>query len=128
MNEKAVYTQKAPDKSNAWMTLFKFCAFAVLIIVLLIVANMLNYSGILTIVVYAFGAWGTYQILKEATFEITYTLFSDRLVFVRKYGKMSWENEVFPFNEAKFYPDRIEHRGRVYKFYPDEKLKELLGI
>lgn len=128
MNEKVIYTQKAPDKSNVWKTLLVYCAFVVFIVILRIIANAMPYSGILMLAVFALGAYGTYQILKETTFDITYTLYEDRLVFVRKYGRMSWENEVFPFDEAKFYPDKIEHRDKTYKFYPDDKLKELLGI
>lgn len=128
MNEKVIYTQKAPDKSNAWLTLVGYVAFVVLIIVLLLVVNFLSYKGILTLAVYALGAYGTYKILNKTTFDITYTLYEDRLVFMRKYGKMTWEGEVFPFNEAKFYPDRIEHRKKIYKFYPDETLRTHLGI
>ena len=128
MNEKAKYTQKAPQKGNAGLRSLAFVLLAVGIIALLVVANLLPYSGITTLVVFALGAVLIYRLLSNTVFDITYALFEDRLVFIRKYGKMEWECEVFPFDEAVFYRDRIEHTGKTYEFAPDDKLVEFLGI
>lgn len=128
MNEKAIYTQQAPEKGNVKSRTFAFVGMMVILIALLVVVNMLPYSGILSIALFAAGAYFIHKLLSTAVFDITYALCSDKLVFLRKYGKLTWECEVFPFDEAKFYPDRIEHRGKTYNFSPDEKLRELLGI
>ena len=128
MTEKSRYTQKAPVKGNAGLSMTAFVFLALAIIVLLVVVNFLPYRGILTLCVFALGAYFIHKLLNNTVFDITYALFDDKLIFVRKYGMMEWECEVFPFDEAKFYPDRIEHRGKSYEFYPDEKLKEFLGI
>ncbi len=128
MTEKARYKQKAPVKGNAAVSLTAFSLLTVAIIALLVVVNFLPYSGILTLVVFALGAYFIHRLLSRTVFDITYALFDDKLIFLRKYGRLEWECEVFPFDEAKFFPDRIEHRGKSYEFYPDERLKEFLGI
>lgn len=128
MNEKAKYTQKAPQKGDAKRRSIVFVLLAACIIALLVVANLLPYSGITTLVIFAVGAILIHKLLSESVFDITYALFDDKLTFIRKYGRMEWECEVFPFDEAKFYRDRIEHRGKTYDFAPDDKLVEYLGI
>ncbi len=128
MNEKAIYTQKAPVGGNAGGRLLMLCGIVVVVMVLLFVVNGLPYSGILTLAVFAVAAVLVHKLLNKTVFDITYALYEDKLVFLRKYGKMEWENEVFPFDEAKFYADKIEHRGKVYPFSPDAKLKQLLNI
>lgn len=128
MTEEARYKQKAPVKGNAQLSMTAFVLLALAIIALLVVVNFLPYSGILTLCVFALGAYFIHKLLNRTVFDITYALFDDKLIFLRKYGRMEWECEVFPFDEAKFYPDRIEHRGKSYEFCPDEKLKEFLGI
>lgn len=128
MNEKAKYTQKAPVKSNAKSRTAIFVLLMVGIIALLVVANLLPYSGITTLAIFALGAVMIHKFLSDSVFDITYALFDDKLVFIRKYGRMEWECEVFPFGEAKFYRDKIEHRGKTYDFYPDDKLMEYLGV
>lgn len=128
MTEKPVYTQKAPEKSNVRGRTALFFAVLIVFIALLVVVNMLPYSGILTLVLFAAVACFIHKLLNGTVFDITYALYEDKLVFIRKYGKMEWECEVFPFEEAKFYADKIEHRGKTYEFYPDDKLKEFLGV
>ena len=128
MNEKAKYTQKAPVKSNVKARAALFVLLTVGIIVLLVIANLLPYSGITTLAIFALGAVMIHKLLSDSVFDITYALFDDRLVFIRKYGRLEWECEVFPFDEAKFYRDKIEHRGKAYDFCPDDKLVEYLGI
>ena len=128
MTEQARYKQKAPVKGNAAASLAAFSLLTVAIIALLVVVNFLPYSGILTLVVFALGAYLIHRLLSHTVFDITYALFDDKLIFLRKYGKLEWECEVFPFDEAKFFQGRIEHRGKSYEFYPDENLKEFLGI
>lgn len=128
MTEKARYKQKAPAEGNAKGSVTLFVLLALAFIVALTVVSFLPYSGILTLIVFAVGAYFMYHLMTYTVFDITYALFDDKLIFIRKYGRMEWECEVFPFEEAKFYPDRIEHRGKTYKFCPDEKLKEFLGI
>ncbi|MBQ8541395.1 MAG: hypothetical protein IJ435_07985 [Clostridia bacterium] len=128
MTEKARYTQKAPIKGNAKLSMTAFVLLALAIMVLLVVVNFLPYSGILTLCVFALGAYFIHRLLNRTIFDVTYALFDDKLIFLRKYGIVEWECEVFPFDEAKFYADKIEHRGKSYEFHPDEKLKEFLGI
>ncbi len=128
MNEKEIYTQKAPLKSNVKGRTVAFIGIVAFVIALLLVVNFLPYSGILTLVVFALGAFLLHKLMVETVFDITYALYEDKLTFIRKYGKMEWEMEVFPFAEALFYEDRIEHRGKTYEFHPDEKLKELLKV
>ncbi len=128
MTEKVIYKQKAPGKSNAGVRVLALGAIVLAVCVLLFVASNLPYSGISTIVVFALAAFSINKLLNETVFDITYALYENRLVFLRKYGRIEWENEVFLLDEAKFFEDRIEHRGKVYSFFPDDKLKELLGI
>ncbi len=128
MTEKPVYTQKAPEKSGLRGRTALFFAVIVVFIALLVVVNMLPYSGILTLVLFAVVAWFMHKLLNGTVFDITYALYEDRLVFIRRYGRLEWECEVFPFEEAKFHAGKIEHRGKTYEFYPDDKLKEFLEI
>lgn len=128
MNEQVKYKQKAPRKGNAGMSVTAFALLAALLIALLVIVNFLSYSGILTLLVFALGAYLMHTLMNKTVFDITYALFDDKLVFLRKYGRIEWECEVFPFDEARFYSDKIEHRGKSYEFYPDDKMKELLGI
>ncbi len=128
MNEKAKYTQKAPEKGNVRGRSLAFVLLTAGIVALLVVVNLLPYSGITTLIVFALGAIMMHRLLSSAVFDITYALYEDKLLFVRKYGKLEWECEVFPFDEARFYADKIEHRGKTYAFSPDDKLKEFLGI
>lgn len=128
MGEKEIYRQKAPQKSNTGVRVIAFCVLVVLVCVLLFIASNLPYSGISTLVIFALAAFLTNKLLNHTVFDVTYVLFEDKLVFSRKYGRIEWENEVFPLEEAQFFSDKIEHRGKVYPFSPDGKLKELLGI
>lgn len=128
MTEKAKYTQKAPSLGNAKVRSLGFIALTVAFIAALVIVNFLPYSGVLTLIVFGAGAVAIHRLLNSTVFDITYSLYENKLVFIRKYGRMEWECEVFPFEEAKFYADKIEHRGKTYAFYPDDKLKEFLGI
>ena len=128
MNEKPIYKQKAPEKSNVGGRTVLFVVIVLAVIAALFVVSLLPYSGMLTLVVFALAAFVVHKLLSHTIFDITYALFEDKLVFIRKYGKLEWETEVFPFDEAKFYSDKIEHRGKTYEFSPDDKLKEFLGI
>lgn len=128
MTEKAVYTQKAPQRGNIGGRTVMLIGIIILVIVSLFVVNSLPYSGILTLLVFAAAAFLVHKLLNRTVFDITYALYEDKLVFLRKYGKIEMECEVFPFDEAKFYADKIEHRGKVYSFSPDAKLKQLLNI
>lgn len=123
-----IYSQQAPAKGNAAKTLvFLFIVLAATCI-LMFCANYLPYTGLITLAILFVAACAVYKILNNTTFDITYKLYGDRLVFVRKYGYLTWENEVFPTNEAKFFPDRIEYNKKTYAFYPDEKMKQLLNM
>lgn len=128
MNEKPVYTQKAPFSGNVKGRTVAFILLASVIILLLIFVNFLPYSGVLTLIVFMLGAYFIHKLLNKTVFDIKYVLYDDKLVFLRKYGRLEWEGEVFPFDEATFHEGFIEHRGRRYSFYPDSELKELLGI
>lgn len=128
MNEKPVYTQKAPIKNSAVIRIAATLALVGAFALLLFVIGFLPYSGILTLAALFLFAVCTQRMLSGMVFDITYTLYEDRLVFVRRYGKIEGEGEVFPFDEAKFFADKIEHRGKTYDFSPDEKLKQLLNL
>ncbi len=125
-NNKIIYSQQVKGKNNTVLRTFLFVLLVLLAVVLLFVANFLPYSGILSVGVIFFLAFLANKLLSGFVFEITYVLHPDRLSFDRKYGKLSWECEVFPFDEAEFFEDKIIHRGRTYPFAPDDKLKELL--
>ena len=128
MDSKVRYTQPAPFKGNSKGTTIAFVFLALAVIILLIIANLLPYSGLLSLGVLALGAYGTYRLLSAMVFDITYALYDDRLLFVRRYGRLEYECEVFPLDEAEFSPGEIIHRGKTYKFYPDDTLCSLLGI
>lgn len=126
MEDKILYKQKAPKQGNTGVRVAAFCVIVAMVCVLLFIASNLPYSGISTIGIFALAAFSINKLLNKTVFDITYALYENRLVFLRKYGRIEWENEVFPFDEAKFFEDKIEHRGKVYSFAPDDKLKELL--
>lgn len=126
--EEAIYKQKAPLKVSSFLRAVMFFCIVCAVCVLLFIVSNLPYSGILTLVVFALAAFSINKLLNRTVFDVTYALYEDKLVFLRKYGRIEWENEVFPLDEAKLYRDKIEHKGKVYPFAPDEKLCELLGI
>ena len=125
-NNKIIYSQKLKGKNNTVLRTFLFVLLALLAMVLLFVANFLPYSGVITVAVIFLLAFLTNKLLSGFVFDITYQLHPNRLSFDRKYGKLSWECEVFPLDEAEFFEDKIVHRGKTYPFAPDDKLKELL--
>ena len=128
MNEKPIYTQKAPGKNRPGLRIALFVLCIAIVCVLLFVASNLPYSGISTLVIILLCSLAANAIMKKTMFDITYTLYEDKLVFMRKYGRLSWENETFYLNEAKFFEDKIMVGKSSYEFHPDDKLKELLGI
>lgn len=123
-----IYSQKAPTKSNSAKAIILLFIVLAATCILMFCANYLPYTGIITLAVLFAAACAVYRILNNTTFDITYTLYADRLVFMRKYGYLAWENEVFPTDEAKFFPDRIEYNKKTYAFYPDKKMQELLNM
>lgn len=128
MNEKVIYSQKAPVKSNAAARVFLFAVLLVFFCLLLFVAANLPYSGIITLGVIFLFALCTYKLMKTTVFDITYVLCEDKLIFNRRYGKIEMETEVFPLNESEFKENAIIYCGKTYAFYPDDKMKEHLGI
>lgn len=128
MNEKVIYSQKAPVKSNAAARVLLFTALLALFCLLLFAAANLPYSGIITLSVIFLFALCTYNLMKTTVFDITYVLCEDKLVFNRRYGKIEMETETFPLNETEFEENAIIYCGKTYAFYPDEKMKEHLGI
>lgn len=125
-NDKIIYSQKTEGKNNTLVRTLLFTGLVALAVVCLFVANFLPYSGIITIAVIFVFAILTNKLLSGFVFDITYVLHPDRLSFERKYGRLSWECEVFPLDEAEFFEDKIIHRGKSYSFSPDDKLKELI--
>lgn len=124
--DKPLYTQKAPQKSNAGGRVLAFALLFVVFCVLLFVSNYVAYSGIVTLGVIVLFALCTYRLMKNTVFDITYVLYEDRLVFSRRYGKIEMETEAFPLDEAEFTDTAITYEKKSYPFYPDENLKKLL--
>lgn len=128
MNEKVIYSQKAPIKGNAATRVFLFTVLLVFFCLLLFIAGNVPYSGIVTLAVIFLFALCSYNLMKTTVFDITYVLCEDKLIFNRRYGKIEMETEVFPLHEAEFSENTIIYRGKTYAFYPDDKMKEHLGI
>ncbi len=127
MPEKKIYSQKAPPEATIKETVIAAAGLTVLCAVLMTVLSNLPYAGITTLLTLFLFAAGIYAVLKENVFEITYVLYEDRLVYLRRYGALEKETEVFPIGEAEFYKDKIVYRKKTYPFHPDERMKgELL--
>jgi hypothetical protein len=128
MNEKEIYSVKAPLEATKKEASIGTFAFIILCAFLMWVAKFLPYSGIIQLGVLLLFAFLIYSMMKRTLFDITYFLFDDRLEWRRRYGTITMENEVFPLDEAEFYEDKIIFRGKKYAFHPDDKLKKLLEI
>ncbi|MCD8048342.1 MAG: hypothetical protein LUG52_01850 [Clostridia bacterium] len=128
MNEEIIYSCKAPNEATNKEATVSFAVITILAAILFVAASHAPYSGILTLAVLFFFAIGIYSVMKRSVFDITYVLYSDRLVYMRRYGTVVKENEVFPFDESVFADGKITFRSKDYPFHPDKKLKELLNI
>lgn len=124
--EEKIYEQKAPAKNNAVLRILMFGGLFLIFCVLLFIASVVPYSGIVTLGVLFLFALEIYKLMKGTVLDITYVLYEDKLVFVRRYGKIEMETEEFLLSEAEFKGNVIVYRGKNYAFYPDEKLKSLL--
>ena len=124
--DKIIYSCHAPFEATkkaaaaASIALLVVCAF------LSFLVSHMPYSGILSVLVIIVFASLLYSVMKRSLFDITYVLYENRLVFVRRFGAVSSEAEVFPLSEAKFFEDKIIYNNKQYPFHPDDKLKELL--
>lgn len=124
--DKSVYSCRAPfEATKKEAAIASFALLAVCALLAVIVSHM-PYSGILSVLVIVVFASLLYSIMKRSLFDITYVLYKDRLVFLRRFGAISTETEVFPLNEAEFFEDKILYNNKEYPFHPDDKLKELL--
>lgn len=128
MTQEAIYSQKAPVKGNSASRVLLFTLLVAVFCVLLFIAGCVPYSGIVTMGVIFLFAVSTYNLMKTTVFDITYVLYQDKLVFNRRYGKISMETEIFPLKEAEFSKREIKYGKKTYPFYPDSKMCELLGL
>ncbi len=127
MPEKKIYSQKAPPEATVKETVIAAAGLTVLCAGLMLLLSHLPYAGITALLTLFLFAAGIYGVLKKNVFEITYVLYKDRLVYLRRYGAIEKETEVFPIGEAEFYEDKIVYRKKTYPFHPDERMKgELL--
>lgn len=126
MPEKKIYSQKAPPEATMKETAISAAGLTVLCAVLMLILSHLPYAGITTLLTIFLFAAGIYGVLKKNIFEITYVLYEDRLIYLRRYGALEKETEVFPIGEAEFYEDKIVYRKKTYPFHPDERMKEEL--
>ena len=124
--DKAIYSFRAPLEATRREAVIITAALLLLCALLCFIADFLPFTGIIRLLVIAIFAALIYSMMKRSLFDITYVLYSDRLVYLRRFGYLTHENEVFPISEAKFFDDHIEHLGKSYPFHPDEKLKDLL--
>ncbi len=128
MPEKKIYSQKAPPEATLKETVISAAGLTVFCAVLMLIFSHLPYAGITTLLTLLLFAAGIYAVLKKNVFEITYVLYEDKLVYLRRYGALEKETEVFPIGEAEFYKDKIVYRKKTYPFHPDERMKgELLN-
>ena len=126
--DNILYSCRAPLEATRREAVIWAAVLLLLCAILCYIVTFLPFTGILRLLVIALFASLIYAMMKKSLFDITYVLYPDRLVFMRRFGYLVHENEVFPMNEAEFFDDHIEHLGKSYPFHPDEKLKDLLKL
>lgn len=126
MQDEVIYSCKAPPEATKKEAAASFAVLTVLFAIAAVVLSRLPFAGVTALLLLLFFAAGIYSVMKRALFDVTYVLYQDRLVYLRRYGAIEKENEVFPTAEAEFYEDKIIFRGRSYPFHPDAVLKEAL--
>ena len=128
LHEKTeVYRGEAKLPGTPRAAFFAILALAAVCVLLFRLVSFLPYSVFLKIAVLVLTALGVNYILKKGTFSVTYVLTDDgMLVYVTKYGRLSWESAWIRLSEAKFEKSRIIFENRKYDFFPDEDLQKLL--
>lgn len=122
-----VYRGEAKLPGRPAVAFFCILALAAVCVAAFNLSSMLPYGVFLKLAVLALTAIGVNYILKKGTFSVTYVLTDDgTLVYVTKYGLLSWESAWINIAEAKIEKNRIIFENRKYDFYPDDELKELL--
>ena len=92
-------------------------------------AAALPYGVVIKVAALAIAALGINYVLKKGTFSVTYALTDDgTLVYITKYGLLSWESAWISVAGADFKGNKIFFEGRKYDFYPDEALRRILGL
>ena len=128
LHEKTeVYRGEAKLPGTPRAVFLAVLALAVICVILFNLTSMLPYGVFLKIAVLLLTALGVNYVLKKGTFSVTYVLTDDdMLVYVTKYGRLSWESAWIRLSEAKFEENRIIFENRKYDFFPDEELQKLL--
>ena len=128
LHEKTeVYRGQAKLPGTPKAAFFAILALAAACVILFNLTSMLPYGVFLKIAVLVLTALGVNYILKKGTFSVTYVLTDDNmLIYVTKYGLLSWESAWIRLSEAKFEKNRIIFENRKYDFFPDEELKSIL--
>ena len=122
-----VYRGEAKLPGTPKAAFFAILILAAVFVLLFNLVSPLPYSVFFKIAILILTALGVNYILKKGTFSVTYVLTDDgMLVYVTKYGRLSWESAWIEVSKAKFEKNRIIFEKRKYDFYPDEELKELL--
>ena len=117
---KALMPKSAKDVFLSLLYIALFCCFIFLL------SSRLPFAWFFEIVVVLLGAIQINKTLKKGTFTITYILYDKSLVELTRYGLIEKETAVFRLDECDFYENSICKGGKIYPFYPDEKLKMLL--
>ena len=127
-NKTEVYRGEAKLPGTPKAAFFAVLMLAAVFVILFNLTSMLPYGVFLKIAVLILTALGVNYILKKGTFSVTYVLTDDgTLVYITKYGRLSWESAWIELSGAKFEKNRIIFENRKYDFYPDEELKKLLS-
>ena len=127
-NKTEVYRGEAKLPGRPAAAFFCILALAAVCVAAFNLSSMLPYGVFLKLAVLALAALGVNYILKKGTFSVTYVLTDDdMLIYVTKYGLLSWESAWIKLREAKIEKNRIIFENRRYDFYPDEDLKKILA-
>ena len=109
-----------------------FCCVLVIALCCALVFNLasaLPYGVVFKVAALALAALGINYVLKKGTFSVTYALTNDgTLVYITKYGLLSWESAWISVAGADFKGNKIFFEGRKYDFFPDDTLMRHLGL
>lgn len=122
-----VYRGEARLPGRPAAAFLSILALAAACVLLFNLSSRLPYGVFIKVLILVLAALSVNYILKKGTFSVTYVLTDDGLlVYVTKYGRLSWESAWIKVNEAEFKENKIIFEKRKYAFYPDDELKQLL--
>lgn len=123
----AVYRGAALLPARPGASLAAVLALAALCALALRLLSPLPYSAFFQIAAVALAAALLNRVLKKGVFGVEYVLTDGgTLVYVTRYGRLSWETAWIDVSRARFAGNKIYFENRAYDFYPDDKLKRLI--